>query len=266
MSCRGTMMCRPRLLGALVAGLALAIGTPAMGRAQQASVVRGRVLDSGGQPLQGAEVMVLPQGSRTASDDSGAFSLGILRSGTYSIRARRIGFVPVTVEISVPLAATHLVIRMQEMALSLDTVRSVALERALPRVFERMREHVGATVFGPDLMKRYPGLSVDEVLQTDSTVWPFMRGASTCGMKVFIDGKRRFYKPLNASEMREMLIVPDLQISRDVQIRDIAAIEVFRNAHRLIFEPWIRPDVAEGCGSTILIWTKGFKQRPYKGP
>ena len=268
MSRRRTMMCRPRLLGALVAGLALAVGTPAIGKAQQASVVRGRVLDSGGQPLQGAEVMVLPRGSRTASDYSGAFDLGVLPPGTYSIRARRIGFAPVTVEISVPLAATHLVIHMNQVAQLLDTVRSTALERDLPSVFERMREHIGATVFGPELMKIYPGLSVDEILQTDSTVWPFMRGASFpgCGMSVLIDGKLLPpYSPLDPGEIVMHTIIPDRHIREWLQIKDIAAIEVYRNAHKDVFVPGIGHDIGEGCGPTILIWTKGYKERPYKG-
>ncbi len=51
-----------------------------------------------------------------------------------------------------------------------------------------MREHLGAVEFGADLMRKYPSLSADEILQTDSKLWPFLRSTSFCGMKVYIDG------------------------------------------------------------------------------
>ncbi|HET7631172.1 MAG TPA: hypothetical protein VFK16_02525 [Gemmatimonadaceae bacterium] len=59
---------------------------------------------------------------------------------------------------------------------------------------------------------------------------------------------------------------PDMGIRDWVRMKDVAVVEVYRFAKRSnIEEPWIPRDVGTTCRPTILIWTKDFKQKRYKG-
>jgi hypothetical protein len=238
-------------------------------RAQQGTYVQGHVVaGDDGPPLQGAQLQVLPKGPSAETDPQGAFTLGPLAAGTYRVRVRRIGFQPDTVTLKAPRAAGDIVIHLTTAPQTLDPVFSSALEQDLPRVMDRMRQHLGATVFGPELMKEYPGLSVDEILATDSAVEPFMRGAAFrgCYPKVFLNGKKLERGPTILYGPGQHLIVPNLDIQRIVRMQDVAVIEVYRFARRSnILEPGIPSDLGTGCWPVILIWTKDFKQKPCKG-
>ncbi|HET7631173.1 MAG TPA: carboxypeptidase-like regulatory domain-containing protein [Gemmatimonadaceae bacterium] len=239
--------------------------------AQQPTYVHGRVVARGGPPLQGAQLRVLPSGPSAETDPDGAFTLGPLAAGTYHIRVRRIGFQPDTVTLKLPHAEQDFVIQLTAAPQTLDPVFSSALEQDLPRVMDRMRQHLGATVFGPELMKQYPGLSIDDILATDSTVYPFMRGGSfpSCHPSAYLNGKELpgpMIVTRSASQRPLHLIFPDLDIRRFVRMKDVAVVEVYRFAKRSnIEEPWIPRDAGTYCGPVILIWTKDFMQRPYKG-
>lgn len=248
--------------------LLLQCAASAQASAQDSVVLHGRVLTANGEPLQGAQLQVLPVGAGAESDRIGAFRLGPLALGTYHVRVRRIGFNPDTVTISLPRAGDALVIRLTARPQQLDPVFSSALEQDLPRVMARMRQHVGATVFGPQLRKEYPGIGIDAILATDSALYPFMRGASFphCHPNVFVDGKPLPPMPPIPHRDAMHLIFPDMRIRDFVRMKDIAVVEVYRWArHQIISEPGVAPDAGTNCGPTILIWTKGFHQRPYKG-
>lgn len=241
---------------------ALAAAAPSAG----AQHVRGRIVDPHGAGVYGADVMATPGDARSGTDHSGWFDLGNLRSGTYTIRVRRLGFQPATVQISVPLTDSSFTIRVEPVPHELGAVTAEALERDLPRVFERMREHLGIVQFGPELVKEYPGYSADAILQTDPAFYPNLRSTSFCGMKVYLDGDSLPSPWPPHSQARTRTIVPDKDIRTYVRMKDVAAIEVYRNAKGLIHEPWIKPDEIQGCGSIVLIWTKGYKQSEYHGP
>ena len=252
---------------AFVAVLALGLVFPLRASAQGQTFLHGRVIDSLGHPLQGARVQVLPTGASASTGADGVFELGPLDPGSYRVGVRRIGFAPDTVTVAVPYVHENVVIRLATSALALDTVFTSALEAELPRVMERTREHIGATVYGPELMKEYPAISIDNILATDPDVYPFMKSASFCGVHVYVDGKRMLPSPPRPGAAVMHPVIPDMHIRDFVHMKDVAAVEVYRNApHRLIEEPWIDPGEGTSCGSTILIWTKGFKQRPYHDP
>lgn len=236
--------------------------------AQQPTYVRGRVVARNGLPLQGAQLQVLASGPSAETDPQGAFTLGPLAAGTYRVRVRRIGFQPDTVALKAPGTKADVLIHLTAAPQTLDPVFSSALEQDLPRVMDRMRQHLGATVFGPELMKEYPGFSIDEILATDSAVEPFTRLASDphCWAKVFLNGKKLYRGPTRAYRHLTHPIFPDLDIQRFVRMKDVAAIEVYRSPRRsIIKEPWIPRDVGTTCQPIILIWTKDFKQKPYQG-
>ncbi|HET7631174.1 MAG TPA: carboxypeptidase-like regulatory domain-containing protein [Gemmatimonadaceae bacterium] len=131
---------KSRGLLVLTALLAAAVGP--LG-AQQPTYVHGRVVAKDGPPLQGAQLRVLPSGPSAETDPEGAFTLGPLAAGTYHIRVRRIGFQPDTVTLKLPRAEQDFVIQLTAAPQTLDPVFSSALGQDLPRVMERMREHLG---------------------------------------------------------------------------------------------------------------------------
>ncbi|HEY5264731.1 MAG TPA: carboxypeptidase regulatory-like domain-containing protein [Steroidobacteraceae bacterium] len=229
----------------------------------QGQRVDGRVEAIGGVPLGYAEVQLVPTGPRAITDRSGNFDLGVLSPGDHILRVRRLGFVMTTLRITVPLSSPHLTVIMAPTAMLLDTVRTMALELELPRVFQRQREHLGAVAFGPDLLKKYDGMSIDKILQYDFQLSRHLHEPKTCGspLAAFIDG---LPIPLPIGNFSTGGGPEALQIANYVRVRDIAAVEVF-NSPDFVHEPFIDGHFENTCMPVILIWTKGYQQERWAG-
>lgn len=257
-----------RALFVLASMVLFMMGASTRALSQDSKSVHGQVRTRNGQSLQGAQLQILPSGPSAESDSDGTFIIGPISAGTYQVRVRRLGFRSDTETLKVPGLAGNWVIVLDEAPEVLDPVFSSALEQDLPRVMERMRTHMGATVFGPELMKQYPGLSVDEILAADSAVFPFLREASLprCYPRVYLNGKRQVSHVVIEYGPHQHTIIPDRDIRSYVSMKDIAVIEVYRFERRqVVSEPWFDPRDGVNCWPTILIWTKDFKQKPYKG-
>lgn len=242
----------------------------------QAQRVRGRVLDAAAEPLDLARVQLLPLDRHAVTDRDGTFDLGAVSPGTYTLRVRRLGFRAVLQSITVPLATGEVTVTMRPVPVMLDTVHTQLLEQELPYVFQRMKEHLGAVAFGPDLMKRYPGASVDEVLHLDSKLWQQLRGAEFFGCRAtaYIDGQpalppfvedwARAISP-SSNKASANTGATDLELAGQVRMRDVAAIEVF-NSPDFIHEPDLDGDttfigpIIHDCKRIVLIWTNGYTQ------
>jgi hypothetical protein len=102
-------------------GRAPGVTVPTGGRA----VLRGRVTGGGGEPLAGAAVSVATAGSTVGAvtDTAGRYTIADLDSGSYTVRARRIGYVPAeeTVEV-VPGAAAAADLTLAQSTLQLEAV------------------------------------------------------------------------------------------------------------------------------------------------
>ncbi|MGH9409191.1 MAG: carboxypeptidase regulatory-like domain-containing protein, partial [Vicinamibacterales bacterium] len=97
------------LLGLLVA--------PATARAQTGSaVIRGRVTDSAGGVLQGAVVTLAPNGATAVTDKQGAYSIGGLPPGSYTVQVHYVGFDAFTKAIDVAAGAATQVDAMLSVA------------------------------------------------------------------------------------------------------------------------------------------------------
>jgi Carboxypeptidase regulatory-like domain len=224
----------------------------------QSSHLRGRVLDPAGEPLRYVDVQVLPGGPHATTNASGAFDLGPLAGGTYTVYARRLGFRPASVAVTVPAAAAAgFTITLQPLPVELDTIQTRLLEQQLPRLVRRMKLGLGAVEFGPDLMSKYPDMSVADILRYDGKLWVTLGGAETqvgpgdpCPTRVLIDGDSA-----GPTEL-DLLRKPD-----------IAAIEV-ENSLDFINEPLIaaRETISDGwpeCTHLVMIWLNGYRQRPW---
>src|SRR5262245_22418681 len=60
----------------------------------QGGTITGRVLDPGGRPVPGADVVIIADSHRARTDSAGRFTISNVDKGFYRVRARRIGFMP----------------------------------------------------------------------------------------------------------------------------------------------------------------------------
>jgi TonB family protein len=82
----------PPLRLSIVVGMA--IMCPAAGAGAQAGLLTGKVVDSAGLPIAGAEVALAGSAGSVTSGDNGEFRIPGLAPGRYLLRSRRIGFRP----------------------------------------------------------------------------------------------------------------------------------------------------------------------------
>lgn len=222
----------------------------AQSAAAQQGPVRGRVVDSKDAPVPRAEVILLPDSLHATTDDSGRFSFGPLTDGKHILRVRRLGYAPAFVPFITPLRSA-LVVRLQPLPVTLQTIVTNALSARLPRVIQREEEHLGVQLYGPrldSLLHRHEGMTVEELLPWDRNVALNLMSSRGCETAIYVDGDSarapiQFY------------------ISKD----EIGAIEVF-NSPDFVNEPFLPPDNPAGkCVQLILIWSKYYQQQPWGG-
>lgn len=139
------------------------------------AVLRGRVVNANGAPIQGARVDVVGTESHAQTNDQGEFALAELPSGTQTVTARQMGFSPVEqpVELSTR-AAADVTLTMAVPAFTLPTIEVRAQQdQGLVKIGFTERKSVGLGTFldakqimqrGPnmitDVMRTIPGLRV----------------------------------------------------------------------------------------------------------
>ena len=107
--------------------LLLALALPGTAAIAAAQGVSGRVVERGsGTPVVSAEVSLA--GDTTLTDGEGRFSLGAAGPGG-TLRVRRIGYAPATIELAASAGATPLTVELTPRALPLDEVVVTASRR-----------------------------------------------------------------------------------------------------------------------------------------
>ncbi|HEX2091751.1 MAG TPA: TonB-dependent receptor [Longimicrobiaceae bacterium] len=127
---------QPRWLGRFVLALAVAFGVLPRLHAQGATTgsIRGQVLTSEGQPVASAQVVATNNETglrRTAvSGSDGRYSILLLPSGVYGVRAQGLGFAPATATVRVSTGeATTVDLRLASQAVTIEGI-TVSGERA----------------------------------------------------------------------------------------------------------------------------------------
>ena len=150
-----------------------------------AQIVRGRVLEEGvGTPLAGAMIVLIDldgtQVGRILTDDLGRFTLRAPRTGTYNLRADRIGYASITsppLELAPGTAAFHdMVVPVQAIALDNITVegerRCVLRPEGgldVARVWEEARKALAAAAFTDETsIYRYVTMKYERDLDTEA--------------------------------------------------------------------------------------------------
>jgi hypothetical protein len=228
-------------------------GSPAAGNTPVRggkAVASGRVLDPNGTPLARARVAVDRDTAVALTGADGRFTLRGLRSGTRTLRVRRLGFEPaqqtVTLSSRAPVDVT---VRLGELASMLDTIRITAISRdvGLSRVgfMERSKRGTGYYMT-PEQISRRHAWSLPDLLMSA----PMLRRSYAEG-RVVLTGR-----PTGTGMGCLTYIVDgDRWIGGGVEdfIRpsEVAAIEIYSNN----FTPGqFRQDFRQ-C-ETVVIWTK----------
>lgn len=226
--------------------------------------IRGMVRDSGGLAIIGAQITFAGTPLIAETDDSGRFELAKVRPGMLSLRFRRLGYQPDTVELLVLAGKTiPLDVTLSRLAVSLTPV--VITGRADLtgwRAGFYQRRDVGAGHFftSADIDKRNPSMMSDMFRMIPGvTVQPSMgvirnqlrfRGNRGCAPLTWLDGS-----PLAAGEFDIDALSP----------RSIEAFEVYTGSivpPRFSVSPGIGPRT---CGA-IVIWSREGQRRPKRPP
>ena len=152
-----------RALVTLTAALAIGAG---IANAQQA-VVRGVVRDPAGGALGYSVVAVVPGDRQILTDDDGRFAFVGLEAGSYRIRAKHLGYLPLDTMVTVAAGETaDLELRLSRLTVQLSEMRVVApgpcvhpgppdpaTEPTLALIFAQLRENADRAIA---LGQKYP--------------------------------------------------------------------------------------------------------------
>jgi TonB family protein len=216
--------------------------------------VMGTVTDSIGAPILGAEVTVASTSATAITDERGQFEFHALTEGVVTLKARRLGFVPKSVDISVAaLNPTRTVIRMTRTPTVLPAVaihtQRVDFTGRLAGYYQRLQNHSGGYFITRDQIDRENPTRLSQLLtHVPGITWRGMRGGGSgvrmrqrnCWPLVWIDGS-----PMGAGETDLDAFPPST----------IQGIELYLGSTTAPMRYQADRDLSS-CG-TILIWSRG---------
>ena len=246
---------RSRLvLGALLIGAASALGA-ARPAGAQGGVLTGVVVDSGGSPVLGAQVVVGQGSAFTETDEQGAFRLARLPAGTTTLSVKRLGFRPASVSVRVDASApakVSVTLARAAQPLSAVVVRgqhaTTRYEGRIGEFYRRLEERNGGVFitraeidrqnprFLTDMMRTVPGLQLRSTRRSTNSVRMRER---TCAPLVWLDG----------------IAMPSGETDLDTfPPSSIEGVEIYLGATTVPARyTWVRNK--SSCG-TILLWSR----------
>lgn len=183
-----------RLCLLFVLGAGLLLGSPLRALGQRA-LLRGVVVaEEGGEPLVGANVVLMDVGVGAQTDGAGRFSFGAIGVGEHSMRVTYVGFVPCEVEVDLRRdTLVHVALRVSTLAIDDVVVTSERVRKSgsVVRVGESALENVQPTSLA-DVLQFLPGhLASDGGLSEMKQVTMRQVGGdknTALGTQVMIDG------------------------------------------------------------------------------
>jgi len=241
--------------------------------AAQGRFIHGVIVDSAGTPVPYANVIAVGSQRRIAATADGVFRLSMDSSANRAITVRRMGYLPITIELETwPDTAVRVVLAQATRTLSavrIEVERSAAL--AIRGFYDRMNDVERGINYGhfitpeeieqrkgskpTDFFQGIPGIRVTRVktgdprirLKSDKHGWE-VQGIGHCRMEVFIDGNRTNALVNTRRNLDEnYMFLDDI-----VHLTSIAGIEVYP---RSVQAPPRYQSLNGTCG-VILIWTK----------
>lgn len=252
----------------------------------QTTALSGRVLRAGSTtPVAGAEVTLTPRGVRAITDVAGEFRFDAVPAGYVMLFVRRIGFLPESLGVNMPMAAA-IDIELRETAQKLDTVSVSAREEVIPRgklagFYERKKFGIGRFIEATDidqmLSRRMSDIIVAKVPGTRSVrsakggmaayiatvrmvpeaVTSAMKGAMRpppCYPDVYLDGAVVYSSGSERNLAGGLRNDPEIVLFdiNSIAPANVAAFEFYSGAAQL---PAQYNRTGSACGA-LLIWTK----------
>lgn len=228
--------------------------TPKILPGQSPATVVGRVTAEAGMALLGADVAVDGTLLRTTTNERGEFRIAGVPAGNFELRARRLGFRPEAIALSVPQSGTEtvsitLAVATQELQPVLVRGQSIKYTGRLAGYYERLERRTSGVFITREeiekdnprtlnqLLQRTPGITTFR--QRDGSVGLRMRDR-TCAPLVWLDGSA----------------LPTGQVDLDTfQPNTLEGIELYLGSTTApVRYSWSRD--LSNCG-TILLWTRG---------
>jgi hypothetical protein len=224
------------------------------------SGLSGIVVDSLDGPVQFAMVTVGDANAGTTADEDGKFRLTGLASGRTTFRVRRIGFEPVSFDVTLPEASNVEVrIRMHPTPRIIAAVEVNDVREPLRRVgfYERLAAGQGHFITPEYLDKIRPLRASDVLINIPDVVVDrrgnksrIMTGNYKCEYALVLDGVM-----VGEPGSRVRTTSPDDVVSAS----DLYAVEVYPR-NRGIPAKFLGMAHEDGCG-TVVIWTKSMIAR-----
>ncbi|HEX7595003.1 MAG TPA: TonB-dependent receptor, partial [Gemmatimonadaceae bacterium] len=244
--------------------------------AAQGGTIRGKVADSTGAPIAQAVIVLDPGGLRATSRDNGDYVISRVPSGSYTVRARRLGYSTPSASVSVSDGQTvrqdfivnHAAISLTDVVIGSRARHTAAEELAVPvDVFTPEQIHSQGTTETTQILSQLsPSVNFPRQSVSDATeiVRPFtMRGLSPDHTLVLLNGKRRHHTALThyygagegaGSSGVDMNAIPAGAINRLEVLRDGAAAQYGSDAiagvvnvvlKDGVFAPFLSADLGE---------------------
>jgi len=244
--------------------------------AAQGGTIRGKVADSTGAPIAQAVIVLDPGGLRATSRDNGDYVISRVPSGSYTVRARRLGYTTPSASVSVADGQTvrqdfivkHAAISLTDVVIGSRARHTAAEELAVPvDVFTPEQIHSQGTTETTQILSQLsPSVNFPRQSVSDATeiVRPFtMRGLSPDHTLVLLNGKRRHHTALThyygagegaGSSGVDMNAIPAGAINRLEVLRDGAAAQYGSDAiagvvnvvlKDGVFAPFLSADLGE---------------------
>lgn len=216
------------------------------------AILTGRVTATNGQPLEGAQILLLGTNLGGRTDQNGSFRLGGLPGGTQSIEVRQIGYAPRRYAVDLaPNKTSKVNPVLEERAVVLEAVEVAGKKGSgIPGFDQRKKNGFGTYITRDDIEKRgairttdlfrtIPGVQV-QWNGSGYTVQMSRAASGYCPVQYYIDGSP--FLSTGGDDMDQI-----------VQPQDIQAIEVYKGATETPAE--FQTGGSAACG-TIVIWTR----------
>ncbi|MFL5582188.1 MAG: carboxypeptidase regulatory-like domain-containing protein, partial [Gemmatimonadaceae bacterium] len=239
----------------VAAGPGDSAGAPAR-RLRGSATIRGRVAGPDRRPVAGVRVTVEGTGAEATTDANGAFSIGELPAGTWTVLARRVGARPEQQVVSLPARS------VKDVSLVLQPVTELAavvvrdtVARGLQRVgFESRRSGGMGHYIGPDeiaqlrpnratdVLRTMPGVVLTPDRRGNQMLTSTRDGGRGC-MEVYLDGSPT--------------MDGGIDIDNQIPAADLAAVEVYTPGN----VPAEFTRVGRGTCGAVVVWTKTRARR-----
>ncbi|MBL0939546.1 MAG: TonB-dependent receptor plug domain-containing protein [Gemmatimonadaceae bacterium] len=252
----------PQAAIAVTTAIAL-LALPAPALSQGSSTLRGTVLTEMGTTLSGAQLRFsapLRNVNAAESDDAGVFTFAGLPQGQVWLYARRIGFRPDSVLLTMPASGElRTTVTLQRLPQQLGAVQVNGrreLTGSMAGFYRRMGQGIGGRYFTLAEIERRNASNMTDLLRTLPGVRIESRGMinyvrirnSRCAPLVWLDGQ-----PLFAAEVDLDAFDP----------RSFEGIEVYSGAASVPVEFMGNQRMSSACG-TIVLWSRHGEPRPKK--